>query len=294
VIREGHVRERGDVHVGETNQMATPRAARPLAFVTGASRGIGKQIAIALAAAGHDVVITARTVNEGEHVDERTGMALPGSLETTANEVESQGAAVMPLPMDLLDDGAVDNACRLTVGHWGAPTVVVNNAIYQGEGTNTRFLDTSADALRKTFHGNVLAQFRILQNLLPAMIDAGGGSVVNVVSAAGMIDPPAPVGEGGWSLAYGTSKGALCRATGTLHVELAPLGIRVFGLEPGLVFTERMVALHGDEFTKAAGGQATTPDVIGRVCAWLVTDPAAAHWVGKNVHAQPLAAKLGL
>jgi hypothetical protein len=268
--------------------------ARPLAFVTGASRGIGKQIAIALAAAGHDVVITARTVNEGEHVDERTGARLPGSLETTADEVERRGGAVMPIPMDLLDDASVDNACRLTVEHWGSPDVVVNNAIYQGEGTNARFLDTSPEALRKTFHGNVLAQFRILHNLLPSMIDAGAGTVVNVVSAAGMIDPPAPVGEGGWSLVYGASKAAMCRATGPLHLELAPLGIRVFGLEPGLVFTERIVALHGDEFTKAAGGTGTTPDVIGRVCAWLVTDPGAGHWVGKNVHAQPLAAKLAL
>jgi NAD(P)-dependent dehydrogenase (short-subunit alcohol dehydrogenase family) len=272
----------------------TTSAARPLAFVTGASRGIGKQIAIALAAGGHDVVITARTVNEGEAIDERTGRPLAGSLETTAEACEQLGAAVMPLPMDLLDDASVDSACRLTIEHWGPPTVVVNNAIYQGEGTNTRFLDTSDAALAATFHGNVLAQLRILHGLVPAMIAAGGGSVVNVVSAAGMYDPPAPVGEGGWSLAYGTSKGAMCRATGTLALELGPLGIRVFGLEPGLVFTERMTALHGDEFRAASGGTGTTPDVIGAVCRWLVTDPAGERWIGKNVHAQPLAAKLGL
>ena len=269
-------------------------APRPLAFVTGASRGIGKQIAIALAASGHDLVITARTVNEGDVVDEGSGPPLPGSLETTADEVERRGAAVMPLPMDLLDDASVDNACRLTVEHWGPPTVVVSNAIYQGEGATARFLDTSDEALAKTFHCNVLAPYRILHRLLPAMIDNGGGTVVNVVSAAGMMDPPVPVGEGGWSLAYGTSKGALCRATGTLALELGPLGIRVFGLEPGLVFTERMVALHGDEFRKVSVGTGTTPEVIGRVCAWLVGDPAAERWVGRNVHAQPLAAELGL
>jgi NAD(P)-dependent dehydrogenase (short-subunit alcohol dehydrogenase family) len=271
----------------------TPKPSRPLAFVTGASRGIGKQIAIALAAAGHDLVITARTVNEGDGVDERSGQRLPGSLESTADDVERRGAAVMPLPMDLLDDASVDNACRLTVEHWGPPSVVVNNAIYQGDGTTSRFLDTTDEALEKVFHGNVLAQYRILHRLVPSMIEAGGGSVVNVVSAAGMIDPPSPVGEGGWSLAYGSSKGAFCRATGTLALELGPLGIRVFGLEPGLVFTERMVALHGDEFRAAAGGTGTTPELIGRVCRWLVTDPGGDRWVGKNVHAQPLAAELG-
>jgi NAD(P)-dependent dehydrogenase (short-subunit alcohol dehydrogenase family) len=277
---------------GQTTQMTTP-SSRPLAFVTGASRGIGKQIAIALADAGHDVVITARTVNEGDAIDERSGIPLPGSLASTADAIEARGVAVMPLPMDLLDDASVDQACRLTIEQWGAPNVVVNNAIYQGAGTTSRFLETPMDAFAKTFHGNVLAQYRIIQGLAPAMIAAGGGTIVNVVSAAGMIDPPAPVGEGGWSLAYGSSKGALVRATGTLAVELGPSGIDVVGLEPGLVHTERMRALHGDEFAEA-GGAGTTPEVIGRVCAWLVTAPEAKRWVGKNVHAQPLAEKLGI
>jgi NAD(P)-dependent dehydrogenase (short-subunit alcohol dehydrogenase family) len=318
VVGQGEVAERSQIHVRHTTHVTVPpaptgrassdvvpgradeaagesraaNAGRRLAFVTGASRGIGKQIAIALAANGHDVVITARTVNEGDHIDERSGLALPGSLATTADACEHHGAAVMPLPMDLLDDASVDNACRLTLELWGPPDVIVNNAIYQGEGTASRFLDTPMDALEKTFHGNVLAQYRIIKRFVPAMIDNGGGAIVNVVSAAGMIDPPAPVGEGGWSLAYGTSKGALCRATGTLALELGPVGVRVFGLEPGLVYTERMLAVHGEEFRAAAGGTGTTPDVIGRLCAWLVSDPAAAHFVGKNVHAQPLAAKL--
>lgn len=314
VVGQGEIAERSEVHVRHTRHMSDPpaperpaahatarataepvaRSGRPLAFVTGASRGIGKQVAVALAATGHDIVITARTVNEGEHVDERSGLALPGSLATTADECEQHGAAVMPIPMDLLDDASVDNACRLTLELWGAPDVVVNNAIYQGEGTTSRFLDTPIEAFEKTFHGNVLAQFRILKQLVPAMIARGGGTVVNVVSAAGMIDPPAPVGEGGWSIAYGSSKGALCRATGTLALELDATGVRVFGLEPGLVFTERMLAVHGDEFRAASGGTGTTPDVIGRVCAWLVADPAATRFAGKNVHAQPLAVKLGM
>ncbi len=271
----------------------TTQVPRPLAFVTGASRGIGKQIAIALAAAGYDVVITARTVNEGEAIDERSGVPLPGSLEVTAEACEALGAAVMPLPMDLLDDVSVDTACRLTVEQWGAPDVVVNNAIFQGPGTTSRLLDTPFDALEKSFHGNVLAQLRIIQRLAPTMIDAGGGTIVNVVSAAGMFDPPRPVGEGGWSIAYGSSKGAMVRATGTLALELGASGMRIIGLEPGLVLTERMQALHGNEYLVASGGASTTPEVIGRVLVWLVTDPGAARWVGKNVHAQPLATKLG-
>ena len=76
-----------------------------VAFVTGASRGIGKQSAIALARAGLDVVITARTVHEGEGVDDSDGAGrpLPGSLETTAAEIESAGRRALPVPLDLHD-----------------------------------------------------------------------------------------------------------------------------------------------------------------------------------------------
>ena len=76
------------------------------ALVTGASRGIGKATALALADAGLDVAVTARTVHEGEGVDDSdsAGRSVPGSLDTTAAEIEERGVRVLAVPMSLLAD----------------------------------------------------------------------------------------------------------------------------------------------------------------------------------------------
>jgi NAD(P)-dependent dehydrogenase (short-subunit alcohol dehydrogenase family) len=266
--------------------------AAPTALVTGASRGIGKAIAIALAGAGYDVAITARTVHEGDGRDASNDRALPGSLDTTQDAVHAAGRRCLPIAMDLMDDASIDTAVRRVLAEWGPPDVLVNNAIYQGAQRAERFLDTPQDELHKLLLGNVLAQWRIIRGLLPAFVARGSGTILDVTSAAGMIDPPKPTGEGGWSLGYGASKGAFHRTCGVLHAEHAADGVRFFNLEPGLVHTERMRAAHGGEFTEV-GGTGTTPDVIGRVAAWLVTSPDAEKWRGRTLHAQPFAQKQG-
>jgi NAD(P)-dependent dehydrogenase (short-subunit alcohol dehydrogenase family) len=266
--------------------------ATPTAFVTGASRGIGKAVAIALAGAGFDVAITARTVHEGEGRDAGTGRVLPGSLDTTQSAIEATGRRCLPISMDLMDDASIDAACARVVAGWGVPDVVVNNAIYQGPARHERFLQTTQAELHELLLGNVLAQWRIIRAFLPAFVERGSGTILDVTSAAGMIDPPKPVGEGGWSLGYGASKGAFHRTCGVLHAEHAADGLRIFNLEPGLVHTERMQLAHGGEFRQVAGA-GTTPDVIGRVAVWLVTDPDAEKWRGRTLHAQPFAQKQG-
>ena len=126
--------------------MTEPR----VAFVTGASRGIGKAAAIALAEAGLDVVITGRTVREGDGVDDSdgSGRSIPGSLETTADAIEATGRRALPVVMDLHDRATLGAAVQRALDEWGHIDVLVNNAIDTGPGDMTRFEDTPIELIR--------------------------------------------------------------------------------------------------------------------------------------------------
>jgi NAD(P)-dependent dehydrogenase (short-subunit alcohol dehydrogenase family) len=259
---------------------------RRIAFVTGASRGIGKASALTLAEAGFDVVATARTVREGES-------DAPGSLETTAAAVRERGRECLALPLDLLDRPSIDAAVDRTQSEWGPVDLLLNNGIYVGPETLQHFLDLSPDAVEMILRANVVAPVHLTQRLLPAMLERKAGTVVNVTSAVAEIDPPAPAGEGGWGLGYAASKGAFHRIAGFLHVELGARGIRAFNLEPGFVLTERMqLDLADAGFTERYAG--APPSVPAAAAAWLATSPDADRFLGKTVRAQKLVADLGL
>ncbi len=95
--------------------------------------------------------------------------------------------------------------------------VLVNNAIYQGPGTLARFADLTDGELSALFEGNVVAQLALIRAALPHL--QSGGTIVNLVSGAGHLQPPAKVGEGGWSVGYAMTKAAFGRVAPVLHVE---------------------------------------------------------------------------
>jgi NAD(P)-dependent dehydrogenase (short-subunit alcohol dehydrogenase family) len=140
---------------------------RKVAFITGASRGIGKACAIELAEAGFDIAITARTVKEGEArehsstVKETDTSPLPGSLESTAEAVEKAGAKVLAVQGDLLDPASLGAAVTTVLERWGGVDVVVHNGRYIGPGHMDRFLDTPMELLRKQVEGNLFAPLQI-------------------------------------------------------------------------------------------------------------------------------------
>src|SRR6187399_1434057 len=116
----------------------------PVAVVTGASRGIGRAGALALAEAGFDVVVSARTVKEGDGASDATSVnqdrntvVVPGSLERTAQEIEERGRRALIVPMDLLDRDAVLALPATVLAEWGRIDALFNNAIYKGVGTST-------------------------------------------------------------------------------------------------------------------------------------------------------------
>jgi NAD(P)-dependent dehydrogenase (short-subunit alcohol dehydrogenase family) len=274
--------------------------ARRVALVTGASRGIGRSSALALAARGFDVAVTARTVREGEgragpsSVREApTEIVVPGSLETTAAEIRARGVDALAVTMDLRERASVIAAVDAVLDAWGRVDAVVNNAIYQGPGAMDRLLDLPLDAAREFVEGNYLTQLALVQHLLPRMLEQSPrddlgtrGVIVNMTSATAVINPPAPAGEGGWGLAYAASKAAFTRMVGILHAEHGDDGIRAFNVDPGHVVTEAQRVRTSAKAFEDVGFRGLPPEVPGAVVAWLAcADADAVALAGQTVGA---------
>jgi NAD(P)-dependent dehydrogenase (short-subunit alcohol dehydrogenase family) len=265
------------------------------ALVTGASRGIGKATAEALARAGFDVAVAARTIHEGDGVDDADGVARPigGSVETTCRLVEAAGQRALPVAIDLLDLDSLDRAVETVEAAWGGVDVLVNNAVHTGEGSMTHVLDLDVAMLRTKFEANVVAQVVLAQRVLPGMVKRGSGTIIDITSAVALTDPAVPGGEGGWGFGYAMSKGAFHRLAGILAVELKGTGITVFNVEPGFVMTERMEANAKDRGFEGRY-RGAPPSVPASVVAWLASDPGAAELNGQTITAQKFALQHGL
>ena len=256
---------------------------RKVAFITGASRGIGRASALTLAENGFDIVVTARTIVEGETAD---GRPLPGSIQSTAEEVRKRGQEALPLRLDLLEEGSMTQALEETMKQWGQIDLLLNNGIYTGPGNMLRVLELPDGEMETMFRANVFAPTFLVQKVLPQMVERGSGCIINMVSAAGQNDPPAPAREGGWGYAYGASKGAIERMAGALAVEHPGAGLSFYNVEPGFVMTEAM-HLNDPDGKLSETMMGAPPSAPASVVAWLATDPAAREWNGQTISAQP-------
>lgn len=258
-------------------------ADRKVAFVTGASRGIGRAACLALAKEGWDIVVTARTVEEGKSAD---GRPLPGSINGTAEAVRELGRAALPLRLDLLDSSSIDQAVDAALGEWGQIDLLLNNGIYTGPGAMELFLDLEPATVQTLFTGNLFSQIHITQKVLPGMLARASGTVINMVSGSGLQDPPAPANRGGWGFAYGASKAAFHRMVGVLAVEHADSGLYFVNVEPGFVMTEAM-ALNDPDGEIQKRFHPAPPSVPASVIAWIAEE-GAAEMNGQTAFAQKL------
>ncbi|NMY39043.1 MULTISPECIES: SDR family oxidoreductase [Pseudomonas] len=269
-----------------------------VAFVTGASRGIGRETALAFARAGFDLAISARSVEEGQShrhgLSNPDGTPLPGSLNGTAQAIRALGRKALVVPMDLLDSGSVLAASTAVLAEYGRVDVLVNNAIYQGSDLNAPFMELAPDTLERVFQGYVMTPFLLTRAVVSAMLEQGGGVVINVTSGAGESDPPVAAGKGGWGYAYGAGKAAVSRLSGILSVELGEQGIRAFTLNPGVVTTDALRATIGDKGVIALRAGSAPPEVPAAVMLWLATDAAAVDHQRKTIHCQPFAREHGI
>jgi NAD(P)-dependent dehydrogenase (short-subunit alcohol dehydrogenase family) len=266
------------------------------ALVTGASRGIGKAISIALAEDGFDVALAARTLRASdptaEHsqtVHKQDTRPLPGSIEETAELVENTGNQALPLQLDLTDLASVEAAMDKLLGEWGGVDVVVNNGRHIGPGLMDTIVETPIEQYPLFLMAHGVAPIRITQKLVPGMIERGGGPFVTISSGAGYeFYPPNPRP----GLGYRIGKAAGHTLVGSILAEYGDQGIRAFNVNPGFVLTERN-SLDADEFGFDPSW-AGPPAAIGAAVAWLVTSPDADGLQRGNVDAQPLAIERGL
>jgi 7-alpha-hydroxysteroid dehydrogenase len=185
-----------------------------VAVVSAAGRGIGAGIARAFAEVGADVAIGARTAEQ---------------LEEVAADVRRIGRRAVVVAGDLSQREGMQLLVDRTLAELGRIDVVVNNA---GGSMPGPFLQTSERFFNGAFHWNVSTAFNLTQLAVPQMLKVGGGSVINIASAAGRFR------ERGFA-AYGTAKAALIALTQNLAADLAPR-IRVNAIAPGAIETSAL------------------------------------------------------
>ncbi|MCY1391773.1 2-(R)-hydroxypropyl-CoM dehydrogenase [compost metagenome] len=269
-----------------------------VAFITGASRGIGRETALAFARAGFDVAISARTLEEGEShahgLRDADGKPLSGSLNGTAAAIRELGRKVLVVRMDLLDSRSVLQASAEVFAEFGRIDVLVNNAIYQGSDLNQSFMALEPQTLERVFQGYVMTPFLLTRAVVAGMLEQGAGVIINVTSGAGESDPPIAASKGGWGYAYGAGKAAVSRLAGVLSIELGEQGIRAFTVNPGVVTTEALKATIGDKGLLALRAGSAPPSVPAAVMVWLATAEQAGAFQRRTIAVQPFALEHGI
>ncbi|WP_239987487.1 SDR family NAD(P)-dependent oxidoreductase [Sphingosinithalassobacter portus] len=211
---------------------------RGTALVTGASAGLGICFAEALAARGHDLILTAR---RGERLE-----ALATRLR------DAHGVAVTVLPRDLSAPDGVATLIADIGRHRLSVELLINNA---GFGLHGAFIDQSPDAIRQMIDLNCRAVAELCRALLPGMVQMRGGGIINVASVAGFVPGP-------WMAAYYASKAFVLSLTEALREEVRGKGVRIVALCPGATRTEfaTVSGLSDSKAFQAAAGSAA--DVV--------------------------------
>lgn len=270
----------------------TRRLAGRAAIVTGASRGLGRAIALALAAEGAAVAVAGRT----EQVwDDR----LPGTIGETVADIEAAGGRAVAVRADLTDRDDIARLVGSARDALGPITILVNNAAFTAPGRPPvggaeprakpasaaaksasgggkpdwpPFLGTPLAAYRRHFDIAVFAAYELMQLVCPDMIDAGGGAVVNITSVASRLpgDGPYPERGGGVLPGYGGSKAALEHLTQCAAFDLAGHNIAVNALSPSKPILTPGLAYYAREFVDTASA-----DEFARAAVELaLADPA--------------------
>lgn len=232
----------------KTNQ-ETPSA--PAALVTGGSRGLGRALGRALAAAGSSVVLVARD---------------RGPLDQVVAEIRARGGRAHGIAADIADREAIAAIAGQAAALVGPIDLLINNASTLGPVPLRLLLDTDCEDLSRALEVNLVAPFRLTKALAGPMVLRGGGTIVNISSDAGVEAYPS------WG-AYGASKAALDHLGRIWAAELEGTGVRVLTIDPG----EMNTRMHADAIPEADPASLADPErVATRIVGWLTGEPSAA------------------
>jgi NAD(P)-dependent dehydrogenase (short-subunit alcohol dehydrogenase family) len=226
-----------------------------VALVTGASRGIGAEVARAFAHAGAAVAVAARDAD---------------ALEKLVAELNGSGATAIAVPTDVTDAGAVERLVERTVGELGRLDIACNNAAGGGH-PPTPLAEVPVDAFDSAFAVNLRGVFVAMKFEIPAMLRTGGGAIVNMSSTAGV---QAVAGLA----AYASTKHGLEGLTKVAALDYAELGVRINAIAPGPILTDNLARM-GEAAQQAAAAampmrRIGTPREVAAATVWLCSDAA--------------------
>ncbi|HLH26076.1 MAG TPA: SDR family NAD(P)-dependent oxidoreductase [Chloroflexota bacterium] len=260
--------------------MSLPLADR-VAVVTGASRGVGKGIALGLGEAGATVYVTGRTIEEGT-------APWPGTIGATAEAVSALGGRGVAVRCDHHDDAAIAALFTQVQAEHGRLDVLVNN-VYSIPGLETPgdvpFWELPFEVWDHIHTVGLRAHFVASRAAAPLMIAQGRGLIVNVSSVGGA--------RYLFNVAYGAAKAALERLAADMAHELRPYGVAALSIRPSMVATERTRATAHLWTNRPTPEPAQSPRFAGRAVAALTADPAVMAKTGQALEVADLAAEYG-
>jgi 3-oxoacyl-[acyl-carrier protein] reductase len=242
--------------------VAQPETARPVALVTGASRGIGAAIATRLASDGMHVVLNYR---------ERADPA-----KTVLAAIEAAGGSAELLPADVSDEAQVRTMVRQLKRVYGRIDVLVNNAGITADGYAVMMSLAKWSSVIDT---NLTGAFLCSREVAKVMLSAGHGAIVNVASIAGI------TGTAGQAN-YSSAKAGLIGLTRSMAAEIGPRGVRVNAVVPGFIDTEMLGTIPRADLerllTQVPLGRAGTADEVAEAVAFLAS-PRASYIAGSTL-----------
>lgn len=234
-----------------------------VAIVTGASRGIGEEIARALARAGASVVVAART-------EEASDPRLPGTIHSVAESIRADGGSALPVVTNMRDPDSIYGCVETTKRELGRLDIVVNNAAILVPGDIETVQDRHIDLMWQVdLRGPIL----MCKAAIPVMRESGGGHIINISSGVSKFPGPGPwPQESTGGLFYGTIKAGLERFTQGLAQQVARDGIAANVLSLGYVIETpgNIFASNDPENPRLDFGSA---EWMGKAATWIAMQP---------------------